>query len=168
MEVIDRTSRLAVEFTLSWSSGTMTHLDRYYADPVSSWRDVLDDGLAAGLLGRGAGACAEVAIGAGRFHTPRDERRVVRVRPAQFQGLDGAGKPLVPRIADKNEKEARFRAEMTRLRDRCLAAGWNPAEIAVAMVSLAMSEIITRVGVGAALDFLDETKAAVAEQALDR
>ena len=98
MEVIDRTSLLAVEFTLSWSSGTMTHLERYYADPVSSWRDVLDDGLAAGLLGRGAGACAEVAIGAGRFHTPRDERRVVRVRPAQFQGLDGAGKPLVPRV----------------------------------------------------------------------
>ena len=98
MEVIDRTSRLAVEFTLSWSSGTMTHLERYYADPVSTWRDVLDDGLAAGLLGRGAGACAEVAIGAGRFHTPRDERRVVRVRPAQFQGLDGAGNPLLPRV----------------------------------------------------------------------
>ena len=97
MEVIDRTSRLAVEFTLSWSSGTMTHLERYYADPVSSWRDVLDDGLVSGLLGRGAGACAEVAIGAGRFPAPRDERRVVRVRPAQFQGLDGAGNPLVPR-----------------------------------------------------------------------
>ena len=58
--------------------------------------------------------------------------------------------------------------EMTRLRDRCLAAGWNPAEIAVAMVSLAMSEIITRVGVAAALDFLEETKAALAEQAADR
>ena len=72
MEAIDRTSRLAVEFTLSWSSGTMTHLERYYADPVSFWRDVLDDGLAAGLLGRGAGACAEVAIGAGRFPAPRD------------------------------------------------------------------------------------------------
>ena len=98
MEAIDRTSRLTVEFTLSWSSGTMTHLERYYADPVSSWRDVLDDGLVSGLLGRGAGACAEVAIGAGRFHTPRDERRVVRVRPAQFQGLDGAGNPLVPRV----------------------------------------------------------------------
>lgn len=98
MEAIDRTSRLAVEFTLSWSSGTMIHLERYYADPVSSWRDVLDDGLVSGLLGRGTGACAEVAIGAGRFHTPRDERRVVRVRPAQFQGLDGAGNPLVPRV----------------------------------------------------------------------
>ena len=98
MEAIDRTSRLTVEFTLSWSSGTMTHLERYYADPVSSWRDVLDDGLVSGLLGRGAGACAEVAIGAGRFHTPRNERRVVRVRPAQFQGLDGAGNPLVPRV----------------------------------------------------------------------
>ena len=98
MEVIDRTSRLAVEFTLSWSSGTMTHLERYYADPVSSWRDVLDDGLVSGLLGRGAGACAEVAIGAGRFPAPRDERRVVRVRPAQFQGLDGAGNPLLPRV----------------------------------------------------------------------
>ena len=97
MEAIDRTSRLTVEFTLSWSSGTMTHLERYYADPVSSWRDVLDDGLVSGLLGRGAGACAEVAIGAGRFPAPRDERRVVRVRPAQFQGLDGAGNPLVPR-----------------------------------------------------------------------
>ena len=98
MEAIDRTSRLTVEFTLSWSSGTMTHLERYYADPVSSWRDVLDDGLVSGLLGRGAGACAEVAIGAGRFPAPRDERRVVRVRPAQFQGLDGAGNPLVPRV----------------------------------------------------------------------
>lgn len=98
MEAIDRTSRLTVEFTLSWSSGTMTHLERYYADPVSSWRDVLDDGLVSGLLGRGAGACAEVAIGAARFHAPRDERRVVRVRPAQFQGLDGAGNPLVPRV----------------------------------------------------------------------
>ena len=98
MEAIDRTSRLTVDFTLSWSSGTMTHLERYYADPVSSWRDVLDDGLVSGLLGRGAGACAEVAIGAARFHAPRDERRVVRVRPAQFQGLDGAGNPLVPRV----------------------------------------------------------------------
>ncbi len=92
MSTIDRTSRLAVEFTLSWSSGTMTHLERYYADPVSVWRDVLPDGLSATLLGKSPGARAEVAIPAARFHAPRDERRVVRVRPAQFQGRDSAGR----------------------------------------------------------------------------
>jgi hypothetical protein len=75
----------------------MTHLERYYADPVSVWRDVLPDGLSTALLGQGAGACAEVPIPAGRFHAPRDERRVVRVRPAQFHGRDSAGRPLVPR-----------------------------------------------------------------------
>ncbi|NLB07827.1 MAG: methyltransferase domain-containing protein [Desulfobulbaceae bacterium] len=98
MSTIDRTSRLAVEYTLSWSSGTMAHLERYHADPVSLWRDVLPDGLSTVLLGRGAGACAGVTIPATRFHAPRDERRVVRVRPTQFQGMDGAGKPLVPRV----------------------------------------------------------------------
>ena len=98
MSTIDRTSRLAVEYTLSWSSGTMAHLERHHADPVSLWRDVLPDGLSTVLLGQGAGACAGVTIPAARFHTPRNERRVVRVRPAQFQGLDGAGNPLVPRV----------------------------------------------------------------------
>ena len=98
MNTIDRTSRLAVEYTLSWSSGTMTHLERYFAEPVSVWRDVLPDGLSAALLGQGEGARAEVAVPADRFHAPRDERRVVRVRPAQFQGRDRAGRPLLPRV----------------------------------------------------------------------
>ncbi len=62
MNTIDRTSRLAVEYTLSWSSGTMTHLERYFAEPVSVWRDVLPDGLSAALLGQGEGARAEAVI----------------------------------------------------------------------------------------------------------
>lgn len=98
METIDRISRLTVEFTLSWSSGTMTHVERYYANPVSVWRDVLDDGLVAGLLGKGAGAHQEVAIAANEFATPRDERRVMRVRPAQLQGSNGRDNVLVPRV----------------------------------------------------------------------
>ena len=61
MNTIDRPSRLAVEYTLSWSSGTMYHLERYFAEPVSVWRDVLPDGLSAALLGQGEGARAEVA-----------------------------------------------------------------------------------------------------------
>lgn len=50
---------------------------------------------------------------------------------------------------------------LTALRDRCMTAGWNPAEIAVAIVSLGLSEIVANAGPDAALAFLDEAKAAI-------
>ena len=51
---------------------------------------------------------------------------------------------------------------LTEIRNRCLAVGWQPTEIAVAMVSLALSEIVVHAGPDAAAALLDEAKAALA------
>ena len=51
---------------------------------------------------------------------------------------------------------------LTEIRNRCLAVGWQPTEIAVAMVSLALSEIVVHAGPAAAAALLDEAKAALA------
>ena len=51
---------------------------------------------------------------------------------------------------------------LTEIRNRCLAVGWQPTEIAVAMVSLALSEIVVHAGPAAAAGLIDEAKAALA------
>lgn len=50
---------------------------------------------------------------------------------------------------------------LTELRDRAVAAGWNPAEVAVAILSLTASEIRAIAGRQAMIRLLDELRAAV-------
>lgn len=96
MERINQHSRAAVVFTLTWNSDQASHTEQLWADPVSFWRDVLDPQLIRDLLDKGAGDRARVKIPATNFSTPYDERKRIRVRPRQFQGVDSRGLPLQP------------------------------------------------------------------------
>lgn len=95
MQTIDRYSKAAVEFTLTWNETAITHHDRYWADPVSFWRDVLDPELLRGLLGQGVGGQAAVDIAAERFVQPYDPKKLVKIRPEQFKGTDSYGNSIV-------------------------------------------------------------------------
>lgn len=53
---------------------------------------------------------------------------------------------------------------LTELRDRAVGAGWDPAEIAVAILSLTAGELITLAGREATLTLLDELRAEVRRQ----
>lgn len=96
MNTIAPDSRLTITFTLSWQSGDISHQERLHADPVSVWRDVLDPRLVKQLRGQGEGATASVTLAAAAFPTPRDPRRMVRVRPSQVQTV--TGQPFRPRV----------------------------------------------------------------------
>ncbi|WP_306545985.1 methyltransferase domain-containing protein [Desulfobulbus sp.] len=96
MERINQHSRAAVVFTLTWNSDQASHTEQLWADPVSFWRDVLDPQLVRDLLDKEAGDRASVKIPAANFSTPYDERKRIRVRPRQFQGVDNRGLPLQP------------------------------------------------------------------------
>lgn|GEM_PF-3044748 len=73
--------------------------------------------------------------------------------------------------ADTDERDAAcadaIGPALIELRDRCLAVGWNPAEIAVAIVSLGLSEIIAQAGPAAALALLDEARRPMAAMKQD-
>ena len=96
MVTIDQYSKAAVEFSLSWASGGATHTEKFWADPVSFWRDVLDPRLMRDLIGQQAGGSTAAGIPAAQFHAPYDQRRIVRIRQDQFTGRRGDGEPLEP------------------------------------------------------------------------
>lgn len=96
MERSNQYSRAAVVFSLAWNSDRASHTEQLWADPVSFWRDVLDPRLIRDLLDKGAGDRATIDLPAADVATPYDERKRVRVRPHQFQGVDGRNLPLRP------------------------------------------------------------------------
>lgn len=94
MQTIDQYSKAAVEFTLTWDETAISHHEKYWADPVSFWRDVLDPELLRGLLGKGVGGQAAVDIAAERFVQPYDPKKLVKIRPEQFKGSDSYGNSI--------------------------------------------------------------------------
>ncbi len=94
MRTIDQYSRATIEFLLNWHDGRTQHHERFWADPVSFWRDVLDPGLLLGLLGQGVGGRAEVAIAADRFFQSYSARKRIVIRAEQFRGEDAFGNSI--------------------------------------------------------------------------
>lgn len=91
MPILDQHSKAIIEFSLSWNDGDIRHTDRYWADPVSLWRDCLDRDLCQKLLGQGIGGSAEINIPANRFSQPYSPNKIIRIRPEQFRGVDRYG-----------------------------------------------------------------------------
>ena len=96
MERINQHTRAAVVFTLTWNSDWASHTEQLWADPVSFWRDVLDPQLVGNLMDKSAGDRARVRIPAADFTAAYDERKRIRVRPHQFQGVDSRGLAVRP------------------------------------------------------------------------
>ena len=95
MDTIDTSSKLTVEFSLSWRSAAMSHQERFYAEPVNLWRDVLDPAMVEQLMGKTTGASASVSFSADRLPFAFSEKKLVRVRHNQFQPEGQNGKPIV-------------------------------------------------------------------------
>ena len=96
MHVIDSSSRVTAEFTLTWHSFDAAHTEKLWAHPVSFWRDVLDPAMVRELMGKKTGDMARVTIPAAQFICPYSKSRRILIRPHQFQGTDGHGHAVIP------------------------------------------------------------------------
>ena len=82
--IVDRNSRLTVEFTLDWQGATARHQERLFAEKVSVWRDLFPGTMAEQLLGRQVGDTVSVAVTREMFFAPSSSRLLRRIWPAQF------------------------------------------------------------------------------------
>lgn len=94
METLENNGKAIIEFTVHWLEQDISHQDSTWADPVSLWRDVLDPELVRGLLGRGIGGQATVAVPAAQFPRPFDPKKNIAIRPEQFRGQDRFGNDI--------------------------------------------------------------------------
>ncbi|MGD9946926.1 MAG: hypothetical protein AB7U29_00445 [Desulfobulbus sp.] len=96
MHVIDSSSRVTAELTLTWHSSDAMHIEKLWAHPVSFCRDALDSTLIKQLVGKGVGGRARVAIPASQFTSPYSANKRAFVRPHQFRDTDIHGNVVTP------------------------------------------------------------------------
>jgi len=96
MHTINAYSRVTAEFSLNWKSREATHREKFWAHPVSFWRDVLSPSLVSALRGKSLGDEAEITLSADQFPTPYQKNRRILVRPHQFRGTNASGEPIAP------------------------------------------------------------------------
>ncbi|MBU0965154.1 MAG: class I SAM-dependent methyltransferase [Proteobacteria bacterium] len=97
MESLTEKSRATIEFELRWQSTKAAHTDCLWAEKVSLWRDCFPGSLCSQLLGLREGERASQLTRPESFSQPYTDRKIVRVKPYQFEGKVAGNKPMIPR-----------------------------------------------------------------------
>jgi hypothetical protein len=97
MKTIDKNSLASLEFDLRWQSDKGEHRERYLAQHVNFWRDIIPGELYQSLMGKKIGDHIEHTFFAGDIASPFLTSRVLNIANRQFVRRVINGRNLEPR-----------------------------------------------------------------------
>jgi SAM-dependent methyltransferase len=97
MDTITPDNLASIEFSLKWGKNGIKHEDRYYAQRVNFWRDILPPALAEKIMGASAGEHIAHAFAPGEVIPPASTQAIHPVAHARVEGRLSDGTACRPR-----------------------------------------------------------------------